>query len=109
MKLPIDTSAITFLVTMAPEPATEFGTGRLKTDENGEALYSVQLVALGEGGADLITVKVPGNPPSEIRQGSPVKVTGLVASPWTMENRSGVSFRASRIEAISGAASSRAS
>jgi hypothetical protein len=33
-----------------------------------------------------------------IRQGAPVKVSGLVAQPWTMADRSGVSFRAARIE-----------
>jgi hypothetical protein len=35
---------------------------------------------------------------SAIRQGAPVKVSGLVAQPWTMADRSGVSFRAARIE-----------
>jgi hypothetical protein len=37
-------------------------------------------------------------PSSAIRQGVPVKVTGLVAQPWTMADRSGVSFRAARVE-----------
>ena len=31
-------------------------------------------------------------------QGTPVKVHGLVAQPWTMADRSGVSFRAARVE-----------
>jgi hypothetical protein len=33
-----------------------------------------------------------------IRQGHPVKVSGLVAQPWTMNDRAGVAFRAARIE-----------
>ena len=37
-------------------------------------------------------------PSQAIRQGAPVKVTGLVAQPWTMNDRAGVSFRAARIE-----------
>jgi hypothetical protein len=53
---------------------------------------------MGEGSADLIGVKVPGVLSSGIRQGHPVKVTGLVAQPWTMADRSGVAFRAARIE-----------
>ena len=33
-----------------------------------------------------------------LRQGHPVKVHGLVAQPWTMNDRSGVAFRAARVE-----------
>jgi hypothetical protein len=58
------------------------------------ALYVIQLLAMGDGSADLLAVKVPGVPSAAIRQGAPVKVAGLVAQPWTMGDRSGVSFRA---------------
>ena len=104
MKLPIDTSAISFLCALAPEPVVDFETKRPRADENGEPLYSVQLVALGEGSAEIIAVKVPGMPLPAIRQGAPVKVTGLVAQPWTMADRSGVAFRAARIEPAMAAA-----
>jgi hypothetical protein len=85
-------------VALAPEPVVDFETRRPKADENGEPLYLVQLLVMGEDSADLIAVKVPGVPSAAIRQGAPVKVTGLVAQPWTMADRSGVSFRAARIE-----------
>jgi hypothetical protein len=98
VKLPIDTSAIAFLCAMPPEPVVDFETKRPRADENGEPLYLVQLLAMGEGSADLIAVKVPGLPGPGIRQGQAVKVAGLVAQPWTMADRSGVSFRAARIE-----------
>src|SRR5512132_966405 len=98
VKLPIDTSAIAFLCAMAPEPVVDFETRRPKADENGEPLYTVQLLVMGEDSADLIAVKVPGVPPAGIRQGAPVKVSGLVAQPWTTADRSGVAFRAGRIE-----------
>jgi len=104
VKLPIDTSAIAFLCAMAPEPVVDFETKRPRADENGEPLYVVQLLAMGEDSADLIAVKVPGVPSAAIRQGHPVKVTGLVAQPWTMQDRSGVSFRAARIEPAMAAA-----
>ena len=97
MKLPIDTSAITFLCAMPPAPVVDFENKQPKADENGEPLYSVQLVALAEGTADIIAVKVAGTPPP-VRQGAPVKVSGLVAQPWTMGDCSGVAFRAARIE-----------
>jgi hypothetical protein len=98
MRLPIDTAAIAFLCALAPEPMVDFETRRPKADENGEPLYVIQLLAMGDGSADLLAVKVPGVPSSAIRQGAPVKVTGLVAQPWTMADRSGVSFKAARIE-----------
>jgi hypothetical protein len=104
VKLPIDTSAISFLCALAPEPVVDFETRRPKADENGEPLYVVQLVALGEGSAEIIAVKVPGIPAPGIRQGAPVKVTGLVAQPWTMADRAGVSFRAVRVEPAMAAA-----
>jgi hypothetical protein len=97
VKLPIDTSAIAFLCAMPPEPVVDFETRQPKADENGEPLFVVQVLAMGDGSADLIAVKVPGMP-SGVRQGHPVKVTSLVAQPWTMQDRSGVSFRAARIE-----------
>ena len=98
MKLPIDTSAIAFLCALAPEPMVDFETRRPKADENGEPLYVIQLIAMTDGAAEILAVKVPGLPGPGIRQGHPVKVSGLVAQPWTMADRSGVAFRAARIE-----------
>jgi hypothetical protein len=85
MKLPVDTSAIAFLCAVEAEPVVDFETKRPRADENGEPLYMVQLIAMTDGAAD-------------IRQGHPVKVSGLVAQPWAMQDRSGVAFRAARIE-----------
>jgi hypothetical protein len=98
MKLPVDTSAIAFLCAMPPEPVVDFETKRPRADDNGEPLYVVQLVALAENSAEILAVKVPGMPNSGIRQGHPVKVLGLVAQPCSMQDRSGVAFRAARIE-----------
>jgi hypothetical protein len=100
MRLPIDTSAISFLCALAPEPVLDFETKQPRADANGEPLSVVQLLVMGEESADLIAVKVPGVLSSGIRQGHPVKVTGLVAQPWTMNDRSGVAFRAARVEPV---------
>jgi hypothetical protein len=98
VKLPVDTSAIAFLCAVEAEPVVDFETKRPRADENGEPLYMVQLIAMSDGAADIIAVKVPGAPGPGIRQGHPVEVSGLVAQPWTMQDRSGVAFRAARIE-----------
>jgi hypothetical protein len=97
MKLPIDTTGITFLVATAPEPVRDFESKQHKTDETGAPLFAVQLVALGGDGAEVISVKVAGEP-ATLTQGSPVRVTGLVATPWSMGDRAGVSFKASGME-----------
>ena len=46
----------------------------------------------------MIQLKVAGDP--KVGQGAMLKLEGLVATPWTMGDRSGVSFRASRVESI---------
>jgi hypothetical protein len=97
MKLPVDTSSIAFLCALEPQPLLDFQSKQQRADENGEPLYVVQLIALAEGEAEILAVKVPGQP-SGIRQGHSVKVHGLVAQPWAMNDRSGVAFRAARIE-----------
>jgi hypothetical protein len=97
VKLPVDTSAIAFLCALEPQPLLDFETRQPRADSNGEPLYVVQLIALAEGEAEILAVKVRGQP-SGIRQGHPVKVTGLVAQPWSMNDRSGVAFRAARVE-----------
>jgi hypothetical protein len=99
MKLPVDTSSIAFLCALEPQPVLAFDTKQPQADENGEPLYMVQLIAMTDGAAEILAVKVPGLP-SGLRQGHPVKVTGLVAQPWTMNDRSGVAFRAARIEPV---------
>ncbi|HVA61823.1 MAG TPA: hypothetical protein VNG13_15005 [Mycobacteriales bacterium] len=99
MRLPIDTTGLTLLVGLAPEPVVDFETRRPKADENGEPLFALQLVALSSEGAEVINVKVPGEPKG-LTLGTPVRVVGLVALPWSMGERSGVSFKAARVEAL---------
>ena len=64
MKLPLDTSAIAFLCALAPEPVVDFETKRPRADENGEPLYVIQLLAMGDGSADLIAAPASPQPPS---------------------------------------------
>jgi hypothetical protein len=89
MKLPVDTSAIAFLCAVEAEPVVDFETKRPRADENGEPLYLVQLIAMTDGAAEILAVKVPGLPGPSIRQGHPVKVIGLVAQPWSMTTAPG--------------------
>ena len=100
MRLPVDTSVVHFVSAGPSEPVVDFDTKQPKTDANGTPVNQVHLFVVGDGGTrEVITVKVSG----EIRGlglFTPVKVTDLLATTWSMADRSGVSFSASKIEAV---------
>src|SRR5215216_674207 len=96
VRLPIDTSSLTFMCAAPARPVTDFETKQHKADANGELLYNLQVVALDDWGAEVIQLKVAGDP--KVGQGAMLKLHGLVATPWSMGERSGVSFRVDRVE-----------
>jgi hypothetical protein len=102
-RLPIDVNALRFLCAIAPQEVLD-EYRRPKADRTtGEALFSTQLVVLSESeGAEVIKVTTAGCP--KVQQGSMVKVRNLVASPWLIEGRAGVAFRAEAREPDSAAA-----
>ena len=105
MRLPIDTSRLQFLVAVPAEQLLQFEEGKPRhawaprTDANGEILWRIQLVALGDGEADIIRVSVPGDP--KLSQGELVRVEGMTAQAWDMDGRSGMAFRANAVRAVS--------
>src|SRR3954462_10972797 len=111
MRLPIDTSRLKFLVVAAVEPLRQYEEGKPReawaprTDVNGEVLWRVQLVALGEGEAEIIRVAVPGDP--HVAQGEMVGLDGLTAQAWEMDGGSGTAFRAQAIRPASSRSSEK--
>jgi len=103
-KYPIDSALYTSITcSVAPEPVMNRQTGQQKADANGEPLYSVELVAFGAEGAQVLNVKFPGTPHPGIKAGVPVKVTGLVVSDWEIDQKHGLAFKATKIEPAIGA------
>jgi hypothetical protein len=106
MRLPIDTSRLKFLAVAPAEPLKQYEEGKPReawaprTDVNGEVLWRAQLVALGDGEAEIIRVAVPGDP--NVSQGEMVRVEGLTAQAWEMGDRSGMAFRATAIRSATG-------
>ena len=106
MRLPIDTIAVEVLGGGDAEPLRQFEEGKPReswaprTDTNGEVLWRVQLVALGDGEAEIIRVAVPGDP--KVAQGEMVRVDGLTAQAWELDGRNGLSFRARAIRSAAG-------
>ena len=80
MRLPIDIAGMTFMCAAPARPVTDFETKQQKADlATGELLYNLQVVALDEDGAQIITVRVAGDP--KVGQGAMLKLDGLVATP----------------------------
>src|SRR5439155_22451469 len=95
MRLEIRTDRAQFLVSQEPQPRSD-GDGRQKADRaTGELLYATEVVAMDESGAEVIKVTTAGAP--KVSVGQFVNVVGLVATPWSMDGRNGVAFRAQSI------------
>lgn len=102
MQLAIKTEGVDFVVSRAPAPKND-NEGRQKTDrETGAPLCVTELVAMDETGAEVIKVTTSGEPKVVKRQ--LVTVLRLVATPWTIDGRGGVAFRADAIVPQPGAA-----
>jgi len=106
VRLPIDTSRLKFLVVAPAEPLKQYEEGKPReawaprTDANGEVLWRTQLVALGDGEAEIIRVAVPGDP--KVGQGEMVTVDGMTAQPYEFDGKSGVAFRCAAIRSAAG-------
>ncbi|MGH3925081.1 MAG: hypothetical protein ACRDTT_19835 [Pseudonocardiaceae bacterium] len=95
MQLEIKTEGVDFVVSRAPTPKND-NDGRQKTDrETGAPLHVTEVVAMDETGAEVIKVTTAGEPRVAKRQ--LVTVVRLVATPWTIDGRGGVAFRADAI------------
>jgi hypothetical protein len=104
VELLIDTSRKSFTVGRPFEP---------KVDDNGVQrldrktrmpLWGAQLVVMDERGADTIIVTIAGEPP-HLQQGQPVTLTQLVAVPWNINGRDGITYRAAEVRPLAAAKS----
>ncbi|HVV09026.1 hypothetical protein [Amycolatopsis sp.] len=101
----IDTSQVTFTVGREAQPKTDQnGVQRVERSTN-IPMWSVQLVAMDNGGAEVISVTVAAPAPPKVSIGSPVTPVELQAIPWAQNGRNGVAFRASEIKAVTGSKS----
>jgi hypothetical protein len=98
MQLEIKTQGVDFVVSRAPQPKND-NDGRQKTDrDTGELLHVTELVAMDDTGAEVIKVTTAGEPKITKRQ--LVTVVKLVATPWNIDGRGGVAFRADSITPV---------
>jgi hypothetical protein len=102
MRLEIRTDGVDFVVSREPLPKLDMD-GRQKADrDTGELLFTTELVAMDESGAEVIKVTTGGAP--RVSKRHAVSVRGLVATPWNMDGRGGVAFRADAITPVTASA-----
>jgi len=95
--IPVDTARLTTLVGGAIEAATT-PDGTPRRNRAGQVLFNVPLVVVIENAsADTLVVRIPG-PVPQVPPLTPVRLVELVARPWTMDGRSGVSFTAEGLQ-----------
>jgi hypothetical protein len=90
---------LTFIAGSDPSGVLDMDRRPRADKATGALLWGFDLVVLGgEDGAEVWPVRVLGEPKG-IRTGVPLRVGGLVAAPWEIDGRHGISFRARSIEA----------
>jgi hypothetical protein len=104
MRLPIDQTKITALVTGEARPVLVYGSNETRTDKDGRPLF--RLPVLLSGTTDTVdpstTVTLPG-PIEGVTKGQTVRFRNLTLSTWTVRDasgreRHGVTLRADGIE-----------
>lgn len=94
MRLLIDTTNVTFTVGREATPKTDQN-GVQKAERNTNIpMWSVQLVAMDDGGAEVINVTVAAPTPPTVAHGATVHPVELQAIPWAQNGRNGVAYRA---------------
>lgn len=98
MRLLLDTSQVTFVVTKAPEPRRDYGKTEQKIDrDTGRPQWAVEVLAQDSERGEVIKVTVAGDQP-RVNQGQPVRFEGLEAIAWNNNGKSGVAYRAASIQ-----------
>jgi hypothetical protein len=100
MRFPIGDAQMQYVCGTAPQPVKDFQSGGQKASEDGEPLFSVGVLAMANGEAEMVSVKVAGQIPVGVVPGAALKVVGLVVMHWSIDGKSGMAFRRSRVEPL---------
>jgi hypothetical protein len=105
MRIPVDESKVQIIVIGLPTPTIDFTSKAPKFDGNGVPLFRVPVVLSGTGERmdPTVVITVASATPPSVKSGDVLVATNLVANTWSMRDdagreRSGVSFRADRLE-----------
>ncbi|MGW6962263.1 SCO3933 family regulatory protein [Streptomyces chartreusis] len=110
-QIPVDTTNATVMVAKPPQPKVkDRRTGEIALDKDGVTLMTVEVMFSTPDEVEILKLTVPRPGVSEeLTMGTPVALTGLVASAWENEfngqKRHGIAFRAVAVTSLAGAAS----
>lgn len=99
MRLYVDTQKVTFTVTRNPEPKNDQNGQQRHRKDDGAPMWSTQVMALDETGAEIINITVAGQKPG-VTVGQGVLPVNLEAIPWATKDRSGVAYRAEELQPV---------
>lgn len=102
--MPIDVARLgTCMCVVPPEPRVNRETGEVRKDREGNTVYVVGISVRQKERrrADVIDVSVPVEPRG-VLEGVPVQIADLMATAWSIGDRSGISFRASGVTPAAG-------
>lgn len=100
----VETAPYEFLAAREGQPARQYEEGKRwqergpKTDEHGELVFELDVLAMTDGRAEVIRVQVVGDP--KVKQGELVRCEGLTAQGWERNNKYGITFRAAAIRPV---------
>ena len=98
MALPVDTTKLTVLCGGLPTAVLDRETGEQRKNAKGEALFRTELVVMGVGRPQVLSVRTTSEPKG-IATGAPVSVPELSVTTFTArDGGTGVLFEASAIE-----------
>lgn len=98
-QIPVDVSKLQVLAGGKATPLLGQD-GQPKHDRDGRPLFVLPVITLAEGETpEVFNVRVPGTVP-EVATLTPVRINGLVARPWSMGDRSGVTFTCASVQTV---------
>ncbi|MEV7245437.1 hypothetical protein AB0N92_29930 [Streptomyces sp. NPDC093248] len=110
-QIPVDIANATVMVAKTPQPKVkDRRTGEVALDKDGATLMVVEVMFSTPDEVEILKLTVPQSGVSEdLAMGTPVVLTGLVASPWENEfngqKRHGIAFRAVAVTSLAAAGS----
>lgn len=99
MILNIDTRGKEFVVTKDPSPKLDNNGVQRVDKRDGAPTWSTEVVVTDDSGGEILKINTSGGQP-DVERGDEVLPIGLEAIPWTTNGRSGVAYRAERIELV---------
>jgi hypothetical protein len=103
MRLFVDTSRVSFMVSKPAEPKVDQTGQQRHRKDTGAPMWTTQVTALDETGAEVISITVAGVKP-EVAVGDNIAPVGLEAIAWATNGRHGVAFRAEELQIVQKAA-----